>query len=256
MLDSYGPRTTWRMTQGGPGWCAAPPRRTPTSRRITGLAIAGILAALSGCTIPRDIATDDESGAAATSQSERAPATLAAPPQGDFSIVSGQPIETPCWSYEGPQNFVNNISSDGETLCLGALELWGEVIDGVVVPTGVGAVYGQVKVEPVRVSTSDAWGAGRDLDGAVDALADSYFAENGTIISLHEQTVLDGVPANITRVEGGIKETRTKAFITAFAPEPFTPGDSAVQFFVIGIVTPYENGDELIEQVVSTWRWA
>jgi hypothetical protein len=223
-----------------------------------GLVVAGILAALSGgCTLPRDIATDDESGAAAvTSQSERAPATLAAPSQEDYSIVSGRQIETPCWSYEGPQNFVNNISSDDARLCQGALELWGEVIDGAVVPTGVGAIYGRVKVEPVRVSTSDAWGVGSDLDGAVDALADSYFAENGTIISLHEPTDLDGVPANITRVEGDFDATQTKAFITAFAPEPFTPGADTVQFFVIAIVTPYDNGEELIEQVVSTWRWA
>ncbi|MFD4991375.1 hypothetical protein ACFWI1_04800 [Cellulosimicrobium cellulans] len=99
-------------------------------------------------------------------------------------------------------------------------------------------------------------GVGSDLDGAVDALADSYFAENGTIISLHEPTDLDGVPANITRVEGDFDATQTKAFITAFAPEPFTPGADTVQFFVIAIVTPYDNGEALIEQVVSTWRWA
>lgn len=254
MLDSYEPPTTSRVTQGVPGGRAAPRRRASTSRRI--LAVAGILAALSGCAFPGDIAADDESGAAPTSQSERAPATLAAPAQEDYSIVSGQQIETPCWSYEGPQNFVNNISSDDESLCLGALELWGEVIDGAVVPTGVGAIYGRVNVEPVRVSTSDAWGVGGDLDGAIDALADSYFAENGTIISLHEPTDLDGVPANITRVEGDFDATQTKAFITAFAPEPFSPGADTVQFFVIAIVTPYDNGEELIEQVVSTWRWA
>lgn len=99
-------------------------------------------------------------------------------------------------------------------------------------------------------------GVGTDLGGAVDLLADSYFAENGSILSLHEATTLDGVPANITRVEGSFEETRTKAFITAFAPERFASGTDEVQFFVIAIVTPYENGDELIEQVTGTWTWS
>ncbi len=248
--------TTTDVARHRSGEPAAPGRTTSVGHGIAGLALVGLLLALSGCAFPHDIATHDDSGDAVPAQSEGAPTTSALPTDQDFSIVSGQPIATPCWSYEGPRTFVNNISSDDEKLCLGALELWGEVTDGAVVPTGVGAVYGRVKVEPVRVSTSDAWGVGTDLDGAVDALADSYFAENGTILSLHEPTTLGGVPANITRVEGTFAETRTKAFITAFAPEPFTPGDDAVQFFAIGIVTPYDNGDELIEQVVSTWRWA
>ncbi|WP_336708734.1 hypothetical protein [Oerskovia sp. USHLN155] len=71
---------------------------------------------------------------------------------------------------------MNNISADEERRCAGALELWGEVREGTVVPTGVGAIYGQVSVEPVRVSTSDSWMVGTDVDGAVDAVADSYFA--------------------------------------------------------------------------------
>lgn len=256
MHTLYEHTTTTAAARHRSGEPAVPGRTTSVGHGIGGIALVGLLVALSGCAFPLDIATDDDSGDAAPAQSEGAPSTSALPTDEDFSIVSGQPIETPCWSYEGPQTFVNNISSEDESLCLGALELWGEVVDGTVVPTGVGAVYGRVKVEPVRVSTSDAWGVGTDLGGAVDALADSYFAENGTIISLHEPTVLDGVPANITRVEGTFEETQTKAFITAFAPDPFTPGADAVQFFVIGIVTPYDNGDDLIEQVVSTWKWA
>lgn len=188
-----------------------------------------------------------------TPQSEGEPAT---PSGAEYAIVSGQPARTPCWSYEGPEAFVNNVSSDQEEHCHGALELWGELVEGAVVPTGVGAIYGQVSVQPVRVATSEAWGVGTDLGGAVDLLADSYFAENGSILSLHEATTLDGLPANITRVEGSFEETRTKAFITAFAPERFASGTDEVQFFVIAIVTPYDNGDELIEQVTGTWTWS
>ncbi|RXR31907.1 hypothetical protein EQW78_15790 [Oerskovia turbata] len=232
-----------------------PMRRRAVGHGIAGLAAAGILAVLSGCAVAFDNATSDGSGRAATSRSEGTPAPLAPSAAEEISIVSGQLIDTPCWSYEGPQTFVNNISVDEERLCAGALELWGEVREGTVVPTGVGAIYGQVSVEPVRVSTSDSWMVGTDVDGAVDAVADSYFAQNGKVISLHEAATLDGVPANITRVEGSSSATQTKAFVSAFAPAPFTPGTETVQFFVIAIVTPYDNGDELIAQVIETWQW-
>lgn len=255
MLNLHERTTTTAAARHGSGGSAAPGRRRVVGHGIAGLGLLGVLALLSACAFPLDVATDDDSDAATTSQSEGAPTPPAGPPETDFSVVSGEPIETPCWSYEGPQTSVNNISSDDEDLCVGALELWGEIVDGVVVPTGVGTVYGQVSVEPVRVSTSDAWGVGNDVARAADILANSYFAENGTVISLHEPTTLDGVPANITRVEGSIDETRTKAFITAFAPEPYTPGADAVQFFVIAVITPYDNGDELIDQVTSTWKW-
>lgn len=72
---------------------------------------------------------------------------------------------------------------------------------------------------------------------------------------MREAATLDGVPANITRVEGISSTTQTKVFISAFAPAPFAPGTETVQFFVIGIVTPYDNGDELIAQVIETWQW-
>ena len=254
MHDSRLSLTAPTTAQRCAGWLRATRRRATVGQGISGLAVLSVLVVLSGCALPSDNVADVP-GDAATSRGEAVPPALAAPSE-DGSIVSGQPIETPCWSYDGPQTFVNNISSQEESLCAGALELWGEVRDGTVVPTGVGAIHGQVSVEPVRVSTSDSWMVGTDVGGAVDAVADSYFAHYGKVISLHEPITLDGVPANITRVEGSVDATQTKAFITVFAPEPFTPGTEAVQFFVIGIVTPYDNGDELIEQVVDTWQWS
>lgn len=241
----------------GPGWAAASGLRTALGHRVTGLAVAvaGVLAVLSACALPIDIATDGDDDAT-TSRAEGTPAPAGASPTEDYSIVSGQPIVTPCWSYDGPQTFVSNISSHDESVCVGALELWGEVQDGTVVPTGVGVVHGQVKIEPVRVSTSDAWNIGTDVAAAVDVLADSYLAENGEIVSLHEEVTLDGVPANITRVEGTSELTQTKVFLTAFAPRVYASGPDEVQFFVIAIVSPYDNGDELVDQVVRTWTWA
>jgi hypothetical protein len=179
----------------------------------------------------------------------------AADPEAVYAGVSGQIVETPCWSYEGPALFVNSVSPDASALCYGAQELWGEMHDGVVVPAGDGEVYGQVSVEPVRVEASESWAPGTDVDAVVDALAVSYFPENGTILSLHEGATLDGVPANVTRVQGTSGATQTKAFITAFAPRTYAPGPDEVRLFVIAIVTPYSNGDELIDQVLDSWRW-
>lgn len=256
MHDSYPSPVDPVTAQRCVGLLPAAHRQVPVGQGLWGLALASVLVLLSGCAPLLDDAAVDAPGDASTSQSDDPLTPLAELSEQDGSIVSGQPIETPCWSYEGPQTFVNNISSHDESLCAGALELWGEVRDGMVVPTGVGAIYGQVSVEPVRVSTSDSWMVGTDVDGAVDAVADSYFAQNGEVLSLHEATTLDGVPANITRVEGNVEATQTKAFITGFAPEPFTPGTDTVQFFVIAVVTPYDNGDELIDQVIDTWQWS
>jgi hypothetical protein len=176
--------------------------------------------------------------------------------EAEFSRVSGQRIETPCWEYEGPVHFTNNISAGDTAACYGKLELWGEAdADGNVTPTGVGAIHGQVGVEPVRVSTAESYAPGTDPEAVVDAIAESYFAPQGEIESLHEPTTLDGVPADITRLESDAELTETKAFITAYAPAPYEAGDEPVQLFIISIVTPYDNGDELIQQVLDTWRW-
>lgn len=177
-------------------------------------------------------------------------------PETSALAVDGQSIDTPCWSYEGPAAFVNNISQDSADACVGKLELWGEVDDsGDVIPTGVGAIYGQVSVEPIRQSTSNGFAEGTDPVAIVDAIKDSYFAPQGEIISLHEDATLGGMPADITRIDSDVEETQTKAFITVFAPQAYDLNGEPSQLFIISIVTPYENGDELIQQVLDSWEW-
>lgn len=173
-----------------------------------------------------------------------------------YAAVSGQPIETPCWSYDGPEYFTNNISQDAVDACVGKLELWGEMDDdGNIVPTGVGAIFGQIGVEPVRVSTAEGYAPGTDPEAVVDALEDSYFAPQGTILSLHESAQLGGVDADITRIDSDAPDTQTKAFITVYAPSTYDIGGEQAQLFIISIVTPYGNGDQLIQQVLDTWEW-
>lgn len=175
-----------------------------------------------------------------------------------YSVVSGQAIDTPCWSYDGPQYFVNNISSDDEALCIGKLQLWSDQQNenGVIVPTGVGSIMGQIGVEPVTSSYAASLSPGTDVDAMVDALKPVYFDDQGgTITSLHESITLDGVPANITRIDSDADHTQTKAFITAFAPAPYAVTDDPPQLFIISIVTPYSNGEEQIQQVIDSWKW-
>lgn len=176
----------------------------------------------------------------------------------EWSAVSGQLIDTPCWSYDGPEYFVNNISDSDVDACMGALELWGEwQADGTFKPTGVGSIAGQIQVDPYSAANVEALAPGGDVDAIVDAIESSqqYFSQQGTIISLHEPTTIGGVPATITRVDSNAADTKTKAFITVLLPEGYDVGGTQVTLFIISVTTPYENGDEQIDHVIDTWQW-
>lgn len=175
-----------------------------------------------------------------------------------WSSVSGQLIDTPCWSYDGPEHFVNNISESDAEACMGALELWGEwQADGTFKPTGVGSIAGQIQVDPYSAANVEALAPGGDADAIVDAIESSqqYFSQQGAIISLHEPTTIGGVPATITRVDSNAADTQTKAFITVLVPEGYDVGGTQVTLFIVSVTTPYENGDEQIDQVLDTWEW-
>lgn len=175
-----------------------------------------------------------------------------------WSSVSGQLIDTPCWSYDGPSYFVNNISTAETDACRGALELWGEwQDDGTFKLTGTGGTAGQIQVDPYSAANAEALAPGGDVDAVVDAIESTqqYFSQQGTIISLHEPTTLGGVPATITRVDSDAADTKTKAFITVLVPEAYEAGGDQLRLFIISVTTPYDNGDEQIEQVVDSWKW-
>jgi len=175
-----------------------------------------------------------------------------------WSAVSGQWIDTPCWSYDGPVHFVNNISQGDADACRGALELWGEwQADGTFLPTGAGEVAGQIQVDPYSAANAEALAPGGDVDAVVDAIESTqqYFSQQGAIISLHEPVTLDGVPATVTRVDSTVADTKTKAFITVLVPEAYDVGGQQTTLFIISVTTPYDNGDEQIDQVVSSWEW-
>lgn len=106
----------------------------------------------------------------------------------------------------------------------------------------MGAIYGQVSVEPVLISPSESMAATGDFDAIVDALGVKYIPQLGTLTSLREAVTLECKPANITRVESGSALTKLKAIIVGFAPLSYNNSGGGIQLFVILVVTPHESG--------------
>ncbi len=170
--------------------------------------------------------------------------------------VSGQRVTTPCYSFEGPRNFINNQSKTATADCSTALQLWGEMdADGKVRNTGGGIILGEVSVEPIPESTRQKLSAEADLDGVVETMSTGWLTTLGEITSLKEPTSLDGEPGNVTRVKSPVALTKTKAVVAGFAPDAHNTSRGEVRLFVVTFVTPYDNGDELIKAVVASWKW-
>ena len=165
-------------------------------------------------------------------------------------------VETPCFTFEAPQEFINNQSSDEDELCFATREGWGEMDDGgTITYTGVGAVWDQVLVEPVRVETTNTMAPDGELDTLVDYLETNYFPDLGAVISLREPVTLDGLEANLTRIDSPAESTVTKATIVVKAEQPYETANGPVQFFLITFVIDDERGDEIIDALVDSWRW-
>jgi len=172
---------------------------------------------------------------------------------GDFDT---QTVDTPCYSFDGPAGFINNIGDEAVENCTTTLELWGEVEDdGTVTNTGVGAVWGSVNVEPIRAATSDEHSPDGSVDGMVDWMSTDYIPAFGEVISLREQVTLDGAEGNLTRVSSDQELTQTKALIIVKAPSEYQVNGEPAQFFLVTFVTPYDNGEELIQTAVDSWSW-
>ncbi|GAA3883783.1 hypothetical protein GCM10022381_27460 [Leifsonia kafniensis] len=178
------------------------------------------------------------------------------------SALTFAPVSTPCYGFDGPAHYVNNLPEADVAACASRLELWGEVTpDGEVLSTGVGAIFGTVGVEPIRVQTSDAMTPADTVDEMVQALSLDYLPAMGTVESLLEPITLDGVAANLTRIDSDAEFTELKAVITARAPAAYQTANGPVQYFVISVVLPDEVGqtdadeERILSELISTWTW-
>lgn len=192
-----------------------------------------------------------------------APSALPSDYQSPTASDDSEPVElslsessTPCFSFDAPEEFIPNQSSDDDALCFATREGWGELgEDGTISYTGVGAVWDQVLVEPVRVTTSDTMAPDGDVDTMVDYLETNYFPDLGEIISLREPVTLDGQVGNITYLDSSAETTVTKATIVVKSPEPYDTANGPVQFFLVTFVIDDDRGDEIIDTAVSSWSW-
>jgi hypothetical protein len=167
-----------------------------------------------------------------------------------------QSVDTPCHSFDGPAGFIDNLGAEAVENCSTTLELWGEVEDdGTVTNTGVGAVWGSVNVEPIRSATSDEHSPDGSVDGMVEWMSTDYIPAFGEVLSLREPVTLDGAEGNLTRVESDQELTQTKALIIVKAPSEYQVDGDPARFFLVTFVTPYDNGEELIQTAVDSWRW-
>ena len=163
---------------------------------------------------------------------------------------------TPCFSFDAPAEFITNQSTADDELCLATREGWGEMDDdGTITYTGVGAVWDQVLVEPIRVESTNTWVPDGELDTMVDYLEANYFPQLGEIITLRETMTLDGVEANLTRIDSPAESTVTKATLVVKSEQPYETANGPVQFFLITFVIDDERGDLIIDALVDSWQW-
>jgi hypothetical protein len=180
---------------------------------------------------------------------------------GEQTGLAVQTVETPCYAFDGPAHFINNLSEEDASACASRLQLWGETTaDGQVLSTGVGAIYGSVEVEPIRVETSDGMAPADTVDAMVQAMSIDFLPSMGTVESLNEPVTLDGTEANVTRIASDAEFTEMKAVITARAPDAYQSANGPVQYFVISVVLPDEAGveydnEDVLAKLISTWTW-
>ena len=88
--------------------------------------------------------------------------------------------------------------------------------------------------------------------GYLDA---EFIPAMGTVIGQAESVTIDGTPAVLTRVTSDVAATKTKALLVLKAPDAYQVPDKDVQFFLLSVVTPEDNGDAIIDAAISSWTW-
>ena len=233
-----------------------PPNLKPSTRRRARVALilgVGVLVVMSVLGIAL-LAAGPESGTETSPEisTESNPQTSAK----SADVTAVQQVETPCFTFDGPADYLNTDSAFDTSVCLSHLQLWGERdANGRILKTGFGSILGSVEVRSVLVPFSDELAPDEPLDSVVDGLNVEHIPALGTVISLKEGVTLDGMPANITRVTSHVATTKTKIMIASYAPRTYETAGGAVHLFLIYLVIPEDNGEEILASLLDSWRW-
>lgn len=167
-----------------------------------------------------------------------------------------QSIETPCYEFDGPEHYINDISAADTAACGADLGLWGEKQDdGTILPTGVGAIYGSVAVEAVRSAFITENVPGGSLDDVQTYLESGYLLESGQSIISTEDIELDGVPAKLTYLVPNSPDTQLRAVITALPEQPYAGPERDLGLFLITVSVEESNGQEILDTLIGSWDW-
>ncbi|HEX7259875.1 MAG TPA: hypothetical protein VF272_03010 [Candidatus Saccharimonadia bacterium] len=175
-----------------------------------------------------------------------------APAQPDTSEVL---LETRCYFFKGvPAHYVETSQINLDD-CLYDVELRGEISKaGKPIIQNNGELIGRIRVEPVRKTTELQWG--KDLDEIVSYLEKSYYAPQGEILRLREPINLDGVTANKTTVKSTQQHIKTKDFVVVLKDPGYTLRSGAeATMFMITVTTPENNGEQILANIIKSWRW-
>lgn len=165
-------------------------------------------------------------------------------------------VDTPCYTFDGPAHFVNNIAADAVQNCGTNLELWGEKqADGTIKATGVGAIFGTVSVEPIRASFLTENTATGTLDEVQTFLEQSYLLESGKSIIQTTDVPVGGAPAKLTFLEPNSEFTQLRAVVAVLPPAPYAGTSEQLGLFLITVSTEEDNGDAILESLLNTWAW-
>lgn len=176
-----------------------------------------------------------------------------APVAGDLTFTA---IDTPCYTFDGPAHFTNNISADDTANCGTNLELWGEKqADGTFLPTGVGAVFGTVAVEPVRASYLLENTAAGTLEEVQAFLETGYLLQSGQSIIQTNDVTLGGAPAKLTFLVPNSPDTQLRAVVAVLPPTVYPGATEDIGLFLITVSTEEDNGDAILESLLNTWTW-
>jgi hypothetical protein len=179
-----------------------------------------------------------------------------APGDDSATDVDTTTLETPCYSVAAPAAYINNQSKEATAACATNAELWGEYnADGTVKNTGVGAILGSVNVEAISTVSAAEFAPDGTLEAMMVYLDAEFMPGMGTQIGQPENLTIDGTPATLTRFTSDVAATKTKALLVLRAPEAYQTADKDVQFFLLSVVTPEDNGDAIIDAAVSSWTW-
>ena len=154
----------------------------------------------------------------------------------DYDASKDYLVSTPCYSFTGPEGWINHQPTYATKDCQTNLESWGDLQpDGTVTFDRLGDVYGYVTVRAAFTADS--------------------ITHTGTAIRL------DGADADLVETSGTNTSpshdniTATKTEIMVELPHPEKNYDGTFSVLFIEIAASDDQVQDVVHRLVDTWKW-